>query len=449
MSSATLPTSADRPLRLALIGAAPDTGNLGVSALCESVIHTIARLEPDAQVTFFDNGRGNGEATIADCPVRRQGLRYSRRIHQPSSLLNARLSMATGGIFDNPILQVLRNADVALDITGGDSFSDIYGPERFRRGVAVKQLVLRCGTPLILLPQTYGPYQAPAHRREAADLVQHASMAWARDGDSFEVLRELGGDGSVELRCGVDVAVQLPALDPGPKLDDRIRQWIDSRGDGDPPLVGLNVSGLLFNDPEASARQYGLTIDYPALIRRLVERLLQETNARIVLTPHVGGGDDTGESDVAACRTLARALNAGSRVAIGPSRPAASEVKWIISQCDWFCGTRMHSTIAALSTGTPASAIAYSLKTRGVFETFGLAQQVADARSENTDEILATLWHDFEGRNELRRTLSRTAPRVRETALQQMRDILDRCRQLANAEVKAPAKAPLQEAQPA
>ena len=51
----------------------------------------------------------------------------------------------------------------------------------------------------------------------------------------------------------------------------------------------------------------------------------------------------------------------------------ASEVKWCISKLDWFVGSRMHATIAALSSGVPCAAIAYSRKFRGVFATLGVA----------------------------------------------------------------------------
>src|SRR5947207_15465840 len=47
-------------LKLCLMGASTDTGNLGVSALCLSILHGIAQREPDADVTVFDNRRGVG-----------------------------------------------------------------------------------------------------------------------------------------------------------------------------------------------------------------------------------------------------------------------------------------------------------------------------------------------------------------------------------------------------
>ena len=58
----------------------------------------------------------------------------------------------------------------------------------------------------------------------------------------------------------------------------------------------------------------------------------------------------------------------------------ATEVKWVISNCDHFCGTRMHACIAAISQGIPTSAIAYSGKTEGVFASVGCESYVIDPR---------------------------------------------------------------------
>ena len=45
-------------VRLVLQGAAPDTGNLGVSALGESVVVGIVGRMPDVHLTIFDTGTG-------------------------------------------------------------------------------------------------------------------------------------------------------------------------------------------------------------------------------------------------------------------------------------------------------------------------------------------------------------------------------------------------------
>ena len=54
----------------------------------------------------------------------------------------------------NPWLDALARADIAVAVSGGDSFSDIYGLGRFFYMVLPQWLVLLLDRPLVLLPQT-------------------------------------------------------------------------------------------------------------------------------------------------------------------------------------------------------------------------------------------------------------------------------------------------------
>ena len=114
--------------RYCLFGASPDTGNLGVSALCYSVVDGILRHAPNAQITVFDHGRGirdetyywNGHAhRLARC-----GASDTRRLWRPESLWHIRLCGRLG--WPNAAIRVIRDADAVLDISGGDSFTDLY-----------------------------------------------------------------------------------------------------------------------------------------------------------------------------------------------------------------------------------------------------------------------------------------------------------------------------------
>ena len=119
-------------------------------------------------------------------------------------------------------------------------------------------------------------------------------------------------------------------------------------------LVGINVSGLLYGKEHVATNVFGFRADYTSIIHGLIERLLANERVRIILVPHVYGAR---ESDVDACQQAERALRgiAGGRLATLPGELDQCEVKWAIAKTDWFCGTRMHSTIAALSAGDGGS----------------------------------------------------------------------------------------------
>lgn len=422
------PPEAGRAVKICLAGCAGDTYNLGVRALLSASLLGIAKRFPHAKVTVFDNGWGVRQASIdfkdSRFSFEQCGVRLSRRYYRPESFFNIGIAARLGGL-SNPAARALLEADALWDISGGDSFTDLYGRKRFRATMAPKHIALSRKVPLLLLPQTYGPFSEHSHREAAALVLRRCSASWARDPDSFVAMRELLGnafDGS-RHRMGVDVAFALPPRRPGSPLPSRIEAWLS---DPAVPTIGLNVSGLLHNDPNAS-KKYSFRADYREVIHGIVRRILVDTTARILFIPHVPSPAVTGESDLTPYEALVSDLKPvdRDRVTTLPPLSEPNEVKWVIARLDWFCGTRMHSTIASLSSGVPTAAIAYSPKTRGVFETCGQEEHVADPRTQNLESTIETLWSSWMARREARESLGRRLPAVLETAEGQMDQILD------------------------
>ena len=419
----------DEQVRLCLAGAALDTGNLGVSALGVSVLAGVLQRVPDARIIVFDNGRGRGQLrAVASAPlegVQRQGAWFSKRLHRQESLIGGAI-LASFGSKGNRNVRAMAEATAVMDISGGDSFSDIYGVKRFSAIALRKRLALHVNTPLLLLPQTYGPFERAQNRRIARGIIQSADRAWARDPESFEVLRELAGAeyDPARHRDGVDVAFALPARQPtDPSLLAQLSPQDDS------PLVGVNVSGLLCNDAAAAAQRFGLRADVLEATTTLVQRLLG-VGARVVLVPHVRG--DGHESDDLACaQVLARTDPDRGRVSILPPGFDASETKWCIANLDWMVGARMHATIAALSSHVPVAGFAYSGKFAGVFKRCGVGDQALDLRRLTTDELLDAVWASYESRRELAERLDGAVPSVVAKASQELDELADRVRQLA------------------
>ncbi len=407
------------PLRLCLFGASDDTGNLGVSALLGGTLAGIAECHPDAELTVFDHGAGEGEVVtrLGEHAIgyRRVGAPWTRRIHRPSSF--ARLSV--GAASRSPLhagAAAVRAADAVLVLAGGDSFADLYGVPRLRASTAPMRLALRIGRPLVLLPQTYGPFRGASTRSSASDLVGRSSMAWARDRVAHAALIELAGADydPVRHRLGVDVAHLLP---PAPAS-------VAERWYGPAPEPGeqiaLNVSGLIANPGSgvAGARSADARAALGALARHV---LSTDRSARIVLVPHVIGASV--ESDEPACQALAAAL--GPRATVVPAVSDPTIAKALIARSTWMCGARMHATIAALSSGVPAAALAYSDKFAGTFGDLGREAHVADARRLDAAALARVLIDSYEQRHDDRAAVRRAASHAQVRARGQMVEILD------------------------
>ena len=415
-------------MRFSFFGAAPDTGNLGVSALCYATLFNIAAHDPEAEFTVFDHGRGRGKQEIdfgngQRLSFYRQGAVNSRRFYRPENLRLMKLSGLLGGL-GNQGIKTIAQSDAVLDISGGDSFTDLYGPRRFDTITLPKLIALQQKRPLVLLPQTYGPFTNIACEKKASEIVKHAACAWARDVRSFEVLKSLlGSSFNANIhRCGVDVAFGLPAVKP-PNFPEKLVEFFAGKTE----KIGINVSGLIYNNWEKSKKQFGFKANYKHAVLDLLRRFLTETDCTIALVPHVIAPKGHFESDLDACEDVIAQLGSlgSGRVIVIPSYSSPCEVKWVISKFDWFCGTRMHATIAALSSGVPASAISYSPKTLGVFETCGQGQHVADPQTMAENELVDCLWASWKGRKNSYVQYAEQLPGVKLQVKEQIQSIFD------------------------
>lgn len=409
-------------LQFVLAGAAIGNGNRGVEALGRSVADGVHRELRGASLSILDDGWGVRPDTsghYAGTSVDFVGVRQSRRWHRPESWARVRAAQATFPRL-NRVAQRFQDADAVLDLSAGDSFTDLYGPVRLRTVTAPKEAALRAGRPLVLLPQTYGPFTAPEARRLAERIVRSASMAFARDPWSFDRLLELAGPDvdSSRLRSGVDVAFALEPRRPRSEVVDVVE------GLGNGTTAGVNVSGLLRTD--AAHEQFGIAGNYLDTMTALVRSLI-EADAHVVLVPHVHLPGGTGESDIGAIEDVRGRLSAAelSRTTVLPTDLDAAEVKWCISNLGWFVGTRMHATIAALSTLTPVAAYAYSDKTQGVFETCKAGDHVVDARVYAAQEAVERLVNGYLARGTMRALLVDHAAPTVDRSRNQLREVFE------------------------
>ena len=415
-----------------MFGAGPGTGNLGVDALCVSLLAGIARRVESPQITVFDFRRGirTAHALVAgrDLTYTLCGAVNTRRIYRRESLWQIRTAGRLSGL-RNEAIRAIREADAVLDVTGGDSFTDLYGRRRFRLATLQKIIALEQRCPVILLPQTIGPFDGVTRRSVARRILRSVDAVWARGQASFRTLQQLLGEDFDANRhhCGVDLAFGLETREPEYPLPAPMSAWLG--GDTAEPLIGVNVSGLIYNLAAAARRRYGLRADYRRAVIRFMQRVLRETDANILLVPHVFSGPGHKEHDPDACAAVATAIKRlhNGRVAVVPEGYDAGETKWIIARTDWFCGSRLHSTIAALSSGVPTAMAAYSVKARGVFETCEQDRHVVDLRELDTDDVVDRLWRSFSSRQETRRHLHDKLPRVLARVESQMDEIVSRC----------------------
>lgn len=348
-----------------------NSANYGVGALTAAHMRILDEIgaELNAEISFEIVGWSN--------PMP-QYINHPRATFHPFS---PRFMLAPRG----GLRSLARRCTLVFDISGGDSFTDLYGMKRFWYQALSKAIVIAAGTPLVLAPQTIGPFSRHITRQIARMIMRRCKLVVVRDELSGTFVRSL--DRSIPLAETTDVAFSLPYQKAPIAPDDKVR-------------VGINVSGLLYSGGYRKKNDFGLGVDYPALMREIVRRFTGRADCEVHLVAHVivPRKFDATEDDIRAAERLSEEFP-DVRVAVPPASP--SEFKSQIATMDFFCGSRMHACIAAFSAGVPTVPLAYSRKFIGLFQSIGFPL-VADCVEETSESILAKVEDAFARRDELR-----------------------------------------------
>lgn len=265
----------------------------------------------------------------------------------------------------------MNSADLIVDFTMGDSFSDIYGIKRFVLDALVKTAAVRANAPYFLGPQTYGPYQRGFVRTWARWILKKADVVYARDEQSQKAAGELSGR---EVALTTDVAFALPYEKQELDTSEKIK-------------VGFNPSGLLWAGGYTHDNQFGLTIDYQQYCLKICEWLNRDPQYEVYLIPHVGTsdkGEGGEENDCVVCRLLQEKY---PEMKILDEIHTPMDMKGYLAAMDVFIGARMHATIGAFSSGVATIPVSYSRKFEGLYGSLAY-EYVIHALQYSTEEAV-------------------------------------------------------------
>lgn len=280
----------------------------------------------------------------------------------------------------NEFIQLYLKSDYILDISEGDSFSDIYGIKRFIQHSLPKIICINLSKNLILLPQTLGPYKKRATQLVAKNIIKKAKKVYARDNLSRNQFNDKDVNAKIEYMYDLAFCMK-------PTNTEKVKEIINLINSAD--IIGINISALLYNGGYTQNNMFGFKIDYKELVNKIVLYLLNKGN-KIILIPHVITDDFEVENDYKVCVEIYEKFSQEykDKVFLLNGIEREDELKFAISNCKLFIGSRMHACIAAISTNVPTIPIAYSRKFIGIWKEIGLEKYVADPRNDTYEKIL-------------------------------------------------------------
>lgn len=367
------------PMRVLVLWANSSANNLGVRALGEGAAIFARMAFPGA--TVHTHGTGGPTLPGNDGPV--TALRWQSIV---KNIVTQR----------GEVVRWLKSYDLILDTRAGDSFADIYGLSRLRKMSVLPLLAKAVGVPIVLAPQTIGPFETRQGRLIARAVLASANLVFVRDTTSLDICTQYSLSQPAELATDVAFAVRRPTTQ---KTHD----------------VLINVSGLLWN-----TNTHVDHLEYRRLLSSLYEGLV-ERGRRVALLEHVlhepGMTEDT---DGPACEEF-RARHDPNMEIISPT--SLEDVRTAVASARLVFGSRMHAALNALSVGTPTIPMAYSRKFAPLFKSIDWPYGI-DLRTPgidlteildrvNTNELDAQVRHSLDKAH----TRLEAAARVLRTAL--------------------------------
>ncbi|MBX0301727.1 polysaccharide pyruvyl transferase family protein [Cryobacterium sp. 1639] len=305
-----------------------NTHNKGAELMMMAVA---ARLGEEFQLSVSPNG--------SRYPVRaRLGLKQTLLLNQApitSAFASDRLPRSIRNAFgltsDSEISGVLD--------ASGFAYSDSFSTRRSDREARHANRWHRRGTPIVFLPQAFGPFDKKEQRVSSAKLLSHATIVFARDKVSLDHIRSLSS--RIPVQLSPDFTVGLKTTD------------IPSPIDGE-------FAAIVPNSKMVSHTKLGLDEYLDTLI--IAGRTAQSAGIEPVVVIHEFSDMQLGEriAEALSCRLFAHADPLVLKRVLGDATIAVA--------------SRFHAIVGALSQGTPVLAYGWSHKYGELLSDFGVPQ---------------------------------------------------------------------------
>jgi len=222
------------------------------------------------------------------------------------------------------------------------------------------------------------------------DALKHFSVIYARETLTKDVL----------INHGINNVVVYP--DPAFVLEPEICQLplCFNRGD----VIGINLSNYVMGGFDYNTK-------FAQEVDALIQYILKKTDKQILMIPHVSWNR---QDDRIICKLIQEKYDSNRISVLDMNELNYCQIRYVISKCCCFIGARTHAVISAYSTNTPAVAIGYSIKSRGIAKDIGMPQEtIVDSKNIKKGQLLESSKYVLDHNQQIRNYLSANMDKYR------------------------------------
>ena len=304
-------------------------------------------------------------------------------------------------LLNDKVLKIYSSADLVVSASG-ISFHDNFGFVKIYHFSKYIQIPFFLNKKVIKFTQSIGPFNTYYNKLMAKLVLKRTNSIFARGKNSLENLKKIGIDKNVEVFP--DIAVSMEA-----KISDAASVVINK----------YNSKNIIGISPNIVIEKLDKKDNYISSLKSLVDHILKSNeNSVILLIPHtIEKSNLNKEDDYSICSTLLQKVSAESRCEIVNTLDySPEEVKWLISKCCFFVGSRFHSLIASTSSCVPSIAVGWHWKYEEMMEWFNLEGNTIQYWDLTSEKLLTLFDENFQKRELIRNDLNKLIPALKEKA---------------------------------
>lgn len=252
--------------------------------------------------------------------------------------------------------RLIENYESIIQV-GGSFFIDLYGIGQFENLL----LSLYKNKDIVLVGHSLGPFKSKIFKRYSKKILPKINKIFVRDTESMQIL-EKEDLISANITLGSDTAWLIETDKNNNVLDCTLQPIFN-----DNKVVAITLRNLAPFNSKLNISQE----DYENIYIEIIEKLIK-LKYKIICISMCTGLDRYNNDDRMIGLKIKNKLSEPDEMFVLMNEYTDVEIGNILSHCHLLIGTRLHSVILSLLYNTPALAITYEHKSKGILEKLNI-----------------------------------------------------------------------------
>lgn len=274
----------------------------------------------------------------------------------------------------------IKEYDAIIQV-GGSFFVDLYGAAQFEHIFCS----LLAKKPIYLIGHSVGPFDKKNIQKVAKFAFSNVNNLILRESISKELIADYKFDMD-NVSDGVDTAFLVEGTNYSSFNDYICQHWLTKIRNS--KCVAMTVRKLAPFD-----KRLGVTQEqYEFAIARVIEHVISLGYQVIIFSTCTGIESYNNDDRVVALSVKDKVKNT-EKISVVMDEINDAQLGFLLSKCEFTIGTRLHSAIISMNFGTPAIAINYEHKSKGIMQSLSMDILSVSVQGLFTDEVVNKINH--------------------------------------------------------